>query len=695
MVLENIPAEVGEETVIDYNDDATITSKIFFSESGKKAALSGDTDTTSSMANDGNEERDAKEEDENHPTTANRREAETSAASEKVPLTVDVVEAKVPDEKPCAGEEENATETENDELTVDEERDFDKDPTILYAMVQKKLWKEAVERAKGYPEEASIWVSRREKDGRLRWRLLPLHAAIVFKAPEDLVEALLTAFSKGSEAKDDQGMLPLHLAFRNGASEAVVNLLLVAYPASVDIPDRKGRVPQVLAQAAPSPNREVFMKALEKGPGHYAIAAVAAARANIVKEQEAIFEAKLAQVREQHEMEIAAACADSEKEKQLVQEKVTELEEELTKTQETSQVLVDHVNSLEAQLNSRTDTERFLATKIANLDQKLKEMTALKEELETNMYNERSLMSVEKDGLSSNVKGLEEQLANIQEKLAKSVEQYEKRHAEWTTTEAELREKLHETEVDWANAQANGAIVEAQLKKRMENEHLLASQVSTLASRLAESANDSKDNTRKYTQIIHEMEEERFALKEKNEDLVGRLKFVAKVIEDMSAQQVQIVDDAIAHEEMIAKALETHAKIVTDAVDQEKELEKAKDEREVMKQMLIKQENAVLLANEKRNEIMHSVALQGKYMSSTKGARETMLSNISTMGDSMNDALKTVMDGLKMMQQHKAAVAEDNKKAEELGKVESQTDENTKIPELYVDDEDRITASRE
>ena len=46
--------------------------------------------------------------------------------------------------------------------------------------------------------------------------------------------------------------------------------------------------------------------------------------------------------------------------------RLSELEAELAKTQETSQVLVDHVNSLEAQLASCSNTKRFLATKIAN-----------------------------------------------------------------------------------------------------------------------------------------------------------------------------------------------------------------------------------------------------------------------------------------------------------------------------------------
>jgi len=109
------------------------------------------------------------------------------------------------------------------------ECDFDKNPTKLYLLIQDKKWDEAARRSSESPPEAYTWVSRRERDGKLRWRLLPLHAAIIFKAPERLVEALLCAYPPGAQCKDDQGMLPIHLAFRNGSSEGVVNLLLVAY----------------------------------------------------------------------------------------------------------------------------------------------------------------------------------------------------------------------------------------------------------------------------------------------------------------------------------------------------------------------------------------------------------------------------------------------------------------------------------
>ena len=66
------------------------------------------------------------------------------------------------------------------------ERDYDTNPTELYLSVQRKDWDGAVERSATCQHEASTWVSWKEADGKLHWRLLPLHAAIIFCAPEPL-----------------------------------------------------------------------------------------------------------------------------------------------------------------------------------------------------------------------------------------------------------------------------------------------------------------------------------------------------------------------------------------------------------------------------------------------------------------------------------------------------------------------------
>ena len=643
--IENLPEEMGEETMLGNNDDGTICSKIVGCTIDRSFAVKVENEDNQSKA--GTEA--ATEETQSVPSVENKENEKDEDAQ---------IESKSDDTE----------EKEKDDET--EDRDFDKNPTVLYALVQKKLWKETIARAKKSPEEARAFICRREKDGRIRWRLLPLHAAIVFKAPEDVVETLLTAFPKAAEAKDDQGMLPLHLAFRNGASEVAVNLLLLACPQSVDIPDRKNRVPLTLAKAASSPNREIYIKALEKGPAHYSITALSCARARIMTEQDAIFEGKLLKARTFHEYALSEVVTEGEKKQQELEETVAEKETELTKLHETSQVLVDHVTSLEAQINTRSDTERFLATKIAKLEQKLKESERLedereqflatkiskleeeitenehlKDERESNFEDERGEFNKEKENLLAQIDSLQTTLSLTREKLADSICTMVQKEEEWATTEEKLEEKYRETHLEWANAQANCAIFEAQLKKRMENEHLLASQVSTLASRLAECSHELNEGRVISTKRIKELEDDQLSLNETVEDLTARLQNISAVMQNTHKQQMIIVDDAIGNEEIMADCMETHAKMVSESIQQERHLRLAREE---MMQLL---EQSFGEADEKRHQLMNSITDQGKHFSNMIKTRGSMLSCVQTVTTNVASVLQNDLAGLELRQE--------------------------------------------
>ena len=643
--IENLPEEMGEETMLGNNDDGTICSKIVGCTIDRSFAVKVENEDNQSRA--GTEA--ATEETQSVPSVENKENEKDEDAQ---------IESKSDDTE----------EKEKDDET--EDRDFDKNPTVLYALVQKKLWKETIARAKKSPEEARAFICRREKDGRIRWRLLPLHAAIVFKAPEDVVETLLTAFPKAAEAKDDQGMLPLHLAFRNGASEVAVNLLLLACPQSVDIPDRKNRVPLTLAKAASSPNREIYIKALEKGPAHYSITALSCARARIMTEQDAIFEGKLLKARTFHEYALSEVVTEGEKKQQELEETVAEKETELTKLHETSQVLVDHVTSLEAQINTRSDTERFLATKIAKLEQKLKESERLedereqflatkiskleeeitenehlKDERESNFEDEREEFNKEKENLLAQIDSLQTTLSLTREKLADSICTMVQKEEEWATTEEKLEEKYRETHLEWANAQANCAIFEAQLKKRMENEHLLASQVSTLASRLAECSHELNEGRVTSTKRIKELEDDQLSLTETVENLTARLQNISAVMQNTHKQQMIIVDDAIGNEEIMADCMETHAKMVSESIQQERHLRLAREE---MMQLL---EQSFGEADEKRHQLMNSITDQGKHFSNMIKTRGSMLSCVQTVTTNVASVLQNDLAGLELRQE--------------------------------------------
>lgn len=125
------------------------------------------------------------------------------------------------------------------------ECDYDQDPTILYQAIEAKQWEYALSlfRAEDRENQSATWVVRKETNGKLRWRLLPLHAAVIFGAPLKLVELILTDYPAASQCKDDQGMLPLHLAFRNESNWEIIEELLTAFPQAIFVSDRKGRTP--------------------------------------------------------------------------------------------------------------------------------------------------------------------------------------------------------------------------------------------------------------------------------------------------------------------------------------------------------------------------------------------------------------------------------------------------------------------
>lgn len=150
------------------------------------------------------------------------------------------------------------------------EVNYDEGPTELYRRIEDKDWEGAISRLETHPFEAKTWVSRREQGSiRIRWRLLPLHATCIFRAPLLLIEALIDVYRDGVQMKDDQGMLPVHLACRNGGSKGVIMALLKGFPDSTKVKDKKGRTPLELVLNSQSQNAEAVanaVRAFEKQP---------------------------------------------------------------------------------------------------------------------------------------------------------------------------------------------------------------------------------------------------------------------------------------------------------------------------------------------------------------------------------------------------------------------------------------------
>ena len=90
------------------------------------------------------------------------------------------------------------------------EVNFDTNPTQLYNYIQQRQWKQAVERIHSHREDTWTWVYRLDnKTQKMRWKILPLHAALLFKSDSATIKALLEAYPMGVQMVDDQGMLPV------------------------------------------------------------------------------------------------------------------------------------------------------------------------------------------------------------------------------------------------------------------------------------------------------------------------------------------------------------------------------------------------------------------------------------------------------------------------------------------------------
>lgn len=576
------------------------------------------------------------------------------------------------------------------------ECDYDTNPTELYLAVQRKDWEGAVDRVVACPQEASTWVSRKEADGKLRWRLLPLHAAIIFRAPEKTISALLGAFSQGAACKDDQGMLPLHLAFRNGCDEDSVNLLLMAHPQSIDVQDRKGRTPLVLAQNSTHANRDMYISALEKGPAYYAVASAA-------KDGHALVVPEIPPTYQSYQMPMLMApspmhwSSNASVDPAMTahprftstatgSDRLIELESELAKTQETSQVLVDHVNALEAQLASRTDTERFLATKIANLDSQAKATNAMLEEAKAVVETKNMELAKKDEDAAEQAKEVEKQIAELNDKI-EDKKSAELRTYKLTNKERyDLEERVEVSERECAAAQANAAVLEAQLRKKIETEQSLASQVSMLASQLASSASTSSESATAYQRQCEAITAENKKLQSQIERLEGKLGTVATALDAMAAEQERIVEAASKHEKTMAACTQVHQTIIADTTRQETLLEEAAKEREQIVSILMRQAEDAEQTMSDRERLLEAVKGQDADIARAAEERDAVIKSVSKQREYMDFMLNGELQFLKRTaSEDKCDLVKEEKMSamhsemEQFAKVEGKVDESEVI----------------
>lgn len=131
------------------------------------------------------------------------------------------------------------------------EVDYDKNPTDLFQALEARQFSYADEMYKQvngqFTKQCKTWVvarGQKKKDSaQLRFRALPLHAALVFGAPDDMVKKILNAYPSATRGRDVKGRLPTHLAMEHNASEEVMSAIIEAFPKGFFATDKKDMTP--------------------------------------------------------------------------------------------------------------------------------------------------------------------------------------------------------------------------------------------------------------------------------------------------------------------------------------------------------------------------------------------------------------------------------------------------------------------
>jgi hypothetical protein len=129
------------------------------------------------------------------------------------------------------------------------ECDYDKNPTDLFQALEAREFEYAFEMYEQmneqFTKDCKTWVIAKglQKGQSLRFRALPLHAAIVFDAPDELIIKILRAYPKATRGRDVKGRLPIHLAFEHQTSDQVIALIIDAFPKGFFAKDKKEMTP--------------------------------------------------------------------------------------------------------------------------------------------------------------------------------------------------------------------------------------------------------------------------------------------------------------------------------------------------------------------------------------------------------------------------------------------------------------------
>lgn len=329
------------------------------------------------------------------------------------------------------------------------ECDYDINPTYLYQAMEARQWDHVTKvlTSEDSHTQAATWVVRKETTGKLRWRLLPIHACVIFQAPLDIVELLLQEYPVGAQCKDDQGMLPLHLAFRNETPWDVVEELMTAYPHAISVKDRKGRTPTACASTSSKKNVGVL--------DLYSQIAVSAERQRSTTESRAVLEARVNALQDTHVKTLGALKTDWKLQRDNLEHNLNETKSVLTMTQTALEQTSQQLEEKMATEVALTDKLRqvTLALSTVNEARRTEEAQELKR-----IAKRESLLTDANEELLILVQSLLEQHTSLKEQLdqqalsTKDVEDAQaKALEEYSRTQLDMELKAREQRSIWRN----------------------------------------------------------------------------------------------------------------------------------------------------------------------------------------------------------------------------------------------------
>lgn len=506
------------------------------------------------------------------------------------------------------------------------ECDYDKNPSSLYLLIQNKKWEDAISRAESHPVECKTWTSRKEDDGKLRWRLLPLHAAVIFKAPEALVQTLLVLYPRAARLKDDQGMLPIHLSLRNESPVSIVQLLLMSFIGCLEVKDRKGRVPMSLAKHCKSSLQKEYIESIERAKGIFDVAKSAVQCNELLSLHQHIQNGNF-DLNNQETIQLLA--------------KIDSLESDLHKSREKTNELLKQVNTMEVKLSSEHEKENSTGADFHQLESTLNEAKREKEHLEMQLMKERSEWKKQMDALQKENKKLKEQHS-------------QESHFDDTLSPCSSKKSLSSKapsvdllkQLEKENKKLKKELEEMDeiVRKKIHSEHTLASQVSELASRLAENTSDTCTSTNSFERRIDKLLKEKAELKQTIDNLTLKFKSSVKTIEAMTKEHESILELSSKQEEMITASQKYQEQLISNITKSEQMMNDAVWEREEIIRILTRQAKQDKQNTEERKGIMEAVRTQNQKMAEVKIDRDAFSKTIGKQKTNMSKLKKDLSD---------------------------------------------------